>query len=300
MATAGALIEQSRRLLLAGTRERLNALSAAVTDTTGTSLSLARAVQGIQDGAVVGIDTELMYVTASPSTTTATVTRGYGGTTAATHASGAEVVVNPKWSRADIFDALNDELDSLSAEGLFQMLTVEITYNSAVEGYDLTSVAQIEDVYALYARVPTSSKAWPRIKNNCWEGRRNQNTSDFASGFTIVLTGPSPAWPGQVIRVLYKAPFTRLTATTQDLLTDGGLPATANDLLKYGVALRLAVPREGARNTFEAQGEPRRAAEVPAGAQVGVARNWDQIRQRRLGEELERLARRYPQYMDRD
>lgn len=64
-------------------------LSSAIADTTTTSVSVASAA-AINAGSVIIVDTEQMYVS-SVSTNTLTVIRGYNGTTAATHSSGAAV-----------------------------------------------------------------------------------------------------------------------------------------------------------------------------------------------------------------
>lgn len=68
-------------------------LSAAITSTSATSISVASAA-GLPAGGnfEILVDAELMQVTALAGTTL-TVTRGFGGTTAATHSSGANVVL---------------------------------------------------------------------------------------------------------------------------------------------------------------------------------------------------------------
>jgi hypothetical protein len=67
-------------------RPRSTALTAAFSDTTGTVLTVADS--SIYDvGDVVEVQSEKMLITAIASSTTATVTRGYAGTTAATHSN---------------------------------------------------------------------------------------------------------------------------------------------------------------------------------------------------------------------
>jgi hypothetical protein len=67
-------------------------LSAAITTTDGTSISVASATGAPASGDfVIIIDSERMLVTAGHGTTTWTVTRGYDGSTAATHLNGATV-----------------------------------------------------------------------------------------------------------------------------------------------------------------------------------------------------------------
>lgn len=70
-------------------RPRSIATTAAFADTSGTTLTVGDS-SSFDVGDVVKVDSEYMLVTASPpSATTVTVARGYAGTTAATHSSGA-------------------------------------------------------------------------------------------------------------------------------------------------------------------------------------------------------------------
>ena len=293
MTTVAVGIERVLAMLQSGNREQVNLLATTLSDTTGTSVVMSDALGGIQAGASFDIDTERFYVrSVDDATKTATVIRGYGGSTAATHTSGAQVVVNPKFPRASIFDALNDSLDTLSAEGLYQMTTVDLTSASSTVEYDLTSVTDVSDVYAVTYRTRGSSKEWIHLPQKDWHLQRNASTSDFASGFGLVIDCPVPS--GVTMRVVYKAPFVRADTTSRDLNTYCKLPTSANDLLYLDAAIRMVYPREVKRNFTEAQGDTRRAGEVPAGANLGAARGWEAVRQRRLRDEIRRLQRKYP------
>jgi len=293
MTTAGSVITSARRMLLAGTREEINVLATTLSDTTGTSVVVSDDLRGIQEGAVLEVEDELMFVrSVDDPTKTATVIRAYEGSTAATHTAGVAIVVDPKFSRLGLLDMLNDALDDLSGEGLFTMNSLELTYTSSREGYNLTGLTDVEDVYAVYYQDTGSMKEWPRVPRDQWELRRDAETDDFASGLQLVVYGY--AQPGRQLRVQYKSPFTRLTATSQSLEVDAGFPSEAIRLLKIAAAMQMVYWRETARNVFESQGDTRRAAEVPAGANIGAARAWEVRYEKALQNELDRLARRYP------
>lgn len=293
MTTALTLINETREMLLAGTREAMNVLATALTDTTGVTVVFTYELEGIQVGAVIEIESELMRVVAvTPATKTATVTRGYGNSTAATHLVSTPVFVNPKFSKQAIFSAMNDQIDELSGEGLFQIVVKELTYSSAVDGYDLTSLTVAEEVFEVTYQDTGSQKRWPRMPRTQWELRRNAETDDFASGFALFLTGEGQQ--GRELRVLVKAPFTRLTTIVDDVNSVAGLASTANGLLKYGAAMKLVYWRETMRSVFESQGDSRRAEEVPMGAQISAARAWGLVYQRVLNNEKARIARQYP------
>jgi hypothetical protein len=90
-------------------------LAANVTDTSGTSLTLSGS-DDVAAGDYISVDFETMLVTAMSSgpAYTCTVRRGQRGTTAATHSSGATVIVNPLYPGNRIFYCLNAALGKLT------------------------------------------------------------------------------------------------------------------------------------------------------------------------------------------
>lgn len=289
MPTASDLMYQTRSYLYTGSKDERNKLNGAITDTTSLTMTLSYDARGIQRGTKLAIDQECFYVW-SIAGQTATVERGRFGSTAATHADGSMVYVNPRWSDFDIFGALNDELRALSGRGLFRMRTADVTYQPAVEGYDLTGVSDLISVYELRWKPVDVSASWPKITH--YTLARNMNTSEFSSG-TALLIYDSPA-PGRTVHVRYKAPFGTLTAVTDDVGTVSGLHPEAMDLLPIGAAIRLAAGREVRRNFDETQGDTRRADEVPPGANLNAIRQLQTLYATRLGEETGRLAAEYP------
>lgn len=295
MATLDAVIDQCLNdYLLAGQREPRNVLDTTV-NTSVTSLVLDYDVKGAQEGARVSLDFEDCYVVDSDAgTKTLTVIRGQFGSAAAAHTAGATVWVNPKWSRAQVLRALNAELDALSGLGLFQMATIDLTFNAAVQGYDLTGLTpdDVIDVYEVRADAPGPSKGWRPIES--WRLIRDAPTGDFASGLGLVVF--DSGFPGHTLRVTYKKRFTQLTAANaaQDVAPVAGLDREAHDLLALGTAIRLGVGLEVKRNQQSAQPDSRRSEDVPPGAAGGSMKWVRELRERRLGEEKSRLARRYP------
>jgi hypothetical protein len=96
------LIEETLNMLHAdpSTRPRTVTLAAALTDTTGTTVDLAAIDDAyVEPPCVLEIDQELMLVTAKSGTPTYTVSRGYAGSTAATHLINAVGAVNPLYPR---------------------------------------------------------------------------------------------------------------------------------------------------------------------------------------------------------
>lgn len=292
MTTTTDLIDATLDFLLGGQDETVNTLAASV-DTDDTTLTFTYDLHGIVPGVMLGLGLEVVRVLdTSPTANTAVVLRGQRGSTAAAHSSGDVVVVGPRFSRWSVFRAINDDLADLSGRGLFQVKTVDLTYNPSIAGYDLTSVTDLEQVYSVRYEVPGASKEWPLLQPSQYRFDRNADTGDFASGFSIVLY--RGGYSGKAIRVAYKAPFTRLSTASDDVQTVSGLPATANDLPPLGAALRLQAGHESGRVAYEFQPDTRRPEEVPVGANLQTASGWRRLREDRIDSELKRLSRRYP------
>jgi len=291
--TAQTWIDETRDLLLTDYVEEQATLGAALNASeTVVSFALPSAtVPGVVAGATIEVGTELMYVF-SVTSGAATVRRGYKGSEASSHAIGSLVTVNPKFPAYQILDALNHELRDLSSpqHGLFQIKTVEVTFNAAQDGYDLTGVTDdILSVYQVTYSDPGSEASEPSITE--FSLRRDRNTSSFPSGYGLILH--SDAWPGETVRVLYKTGFSTLTDSTTALSTTG-LHAEGYDLPVLGAALRLMSSRPIRREFLDEQGSSRMAEEVPPGAVSASMRDLRGLRLERINAEATRLNGQYP------
>jgi hypothetical protein len=275
--------------MLAGVVEERNKLAASLTSG-DTSVVTTYDLGGLRTGSVFEIESELFYVwDANPATKTLTVERGYAGTTAASHASGTIVTLNPRFPRAQMLDALNADLDDLSstANGLFRVVTVDLTYNGSDRQINITNsgtILELLDVRLRYLADDHPVLSYVRLQTGL-------PTTDFASGNTLVLDEPIMAGS---LRVRYKAPFTRASSESSDLTTDCFLPATCDDIVEMGVVMRLMAGREIKRNFIESQGDTRRPDEVQAGAIANSIANIQRLRRERVIAEAGRLKAQYP------
>jgi len=286
--TAGQLIDRVNSELLAGTVEERNKLAAS-TDSSQTDIEMTYSLGSLRENTVFQIGTELMYVWEVNTTSkTATVDRGYGGTTAAAHTIGDIVTVSPRFPRHQILNGLNADLTDLSSpmNGLFQMKTVDVSYNGSDRMVNLTGVTEIIDLYDVRYRYLNDD--YPIVRNV--RLLRDMPVSDFASGFVLAFDAPVRAGS---VRVLYKAPYTAF-ATEADTVADAGGTASLDDLLILGAQIRVMAGREVKRNFTESQGDTRRAEEVPAGAVGGSILNLQRLRRDRIQAEAARLNRQYP------
>ena len=292
--TAQTWIDETKNLLLTDYVEECDTLGTLL-NTTETTVNFTHDTPGIVPGAIIEIGTELMYVFSVNATTNdATVQRGFRGTTAASHSAGDLVTINPKFPAQLVLNAINDELADLSSpqNGLYQMKTVEFTFNSAQDGYNLTGVTDdILSVYQVTYSDLGSEASEPVIPT--WTLRRDRNTASFASGYALILHDDANS--GQTVRVQYKTGFTALAATSTALSTVG-LHSSAYDLPTIGAALRLMSTRPVRREFIDEQGSSRRADEVPAGAISASMRDLRALRETRINAEAARLDQQYPTY----
>lgn len=294
MTTAAQLITRTQRQLLSGLVEERNKLASSVS-ATATSVVLTYEVGGIRSGAVIEVDAEQMYVWAVvESTKTATVERGFNGTTATMHSADAVVTVNPRFPRSQILESLNDELSDLSSpmNGLFQVKVLDIEYNPSNRQTDLPAIADIIDI--IEARYRYRSNDHKKINN--LRLIRDLPTKDFGSSMALQIDSDIPA---SDVRLTYKAPFTRLSNENDDLQAISGFPQSAEDILVIGSQIRLMSPREIKRNFTESQGDTRRSDEVPVGAVSNSITNLLRLRRDRITAEASKLARKYPTFLQR-
>lgn len=289
MSTAGALLERVNRQLLSGTVEERNKLSASI-NASETSLVMTYDLKGLREGTVFEIDSELFYVwQATTGTKTLEVERGYAGTTPATHSSGTIVTLNPRFPKAQMLEALNQDIDDLSSpvNGLFRVVATTIDYNGSDRQIDLTGATNVIDL--IDVRVRYLSDDYPVIRGTRLQ--RDLPTSDFPSGFAIVFDDDCVAGD---LRVRYKAPFVRASSLSTDIQTTCLVPLTMEDILEMGVMVRMLQTREVKRNFIESQGDTRRSDEVPPGAIRDSFTNILRLRRDRIIAEKAKLARQIP------
>lgn len=289
MSTAGALLDRVQRQLLSGTVEERNKLAAGV-DADDITVVATYDLAGLRAGTVFEIDSELFYVWEAVSgTKTVTVERGYAGTTPAAHDAGAIISLNPRFPKAQMFEALNQDIDDLSSpvNGLFRIATVDIPYNGSDRQIDLTGATNVIDLVDVRLRYLADD--YPVLRGVRLQ--RNLPTSDFPSGFALVFDEGTIAGS---LRVRYKAPFARASALSSNIQSVCLVPESMEDILEMGVMVRMLQTREVKRNFIESQGDTRRSDEVPPGAIRDSFTNVLRLRRDRIIAEKAKLARQIP------
>jgi hypothetical protein len=289
MSTASALLDRVNRQLLSGTIEERNKLATTVSSS-DTSFVMSYDLAGLRAGTVFEIDSELVYIWEAVSgSKTVTVERAYMGTTAASHTAGAVVTLNPRFPKAQMLEALNQDIDDLSSplNGLFRVVSTSIDYNGSDRQTDWTGATSVIDLIDVRLRYLDSD--YPVIRATRLQ--RDLPTADFPSGFAIVFDESVMAGS---LRVRYKAPFSRVSALTDSLQSVANVSTTMEDILELGVMSRVLSVREVKRNFIESQGDTRRSDEVGSGAMRDSFSNILRLRRDRIIAEAAKLARQYP------
>ena len=295
MATLGSMISQVLRRVQPG--QQVEALTLASGYTAGgTSLLLSdpagTILPSLRPETTVAIDLELFYVQAVNGTT-ATVVPGYLGSLQANHSFGAMVYLNPRFSSFDIMQAINDDLADLCApeNNLYCVNSIEIPYNPATIGYDLTGVTGLIDIISVQQKQPYPIGYWVPFPRKKWTLTSGADTTDFPSGYALRLN--TGGYPGMPFRVTYKQQFQPFVNMSDDATSVAGLSDTMYDLPPLGAMVALVAPREVKRNQIDSAPDSRRATEVPPGAVMNSVSGVLQLRQRRINAEATRLQQLY-------
>lgn len=296
MTTVQQMVDRTRSYLQNGYTAERNQLNANYTAGSGT-LTFKYPLGGITKGARLSVGLNTFYVwDVSPSTLTATVTAGEAGSTDVNVNSGTTVHVRPVFTDSELFTALNEEVLALSSpqNGLFQVKTIDLTYNNSIDGYDI-SATDIQSVYEVRYQEPGTYKDWPRLHAHEWVLMRKAFVADFPSGTALRVT--RGGWAGYDVRATYVAPYSSFVNLADDVTAVCGISAQATDLPPIGAAVRMMSGREIKRNFTESQPDTRRTEEVPPGAIANSSRGLMMLRQQRISEEAARLRAQYPYSM---
>lgn len=215
-----------------------NGRAAFITTSTLTSGGLSFTVDSAENigAGVVEIEDELVYVQ-SVSGTTVTIApdgRGYRGTTAASHAVGARVTMNPVVPRVKVKKAINETIAGVYPT-LRATATEEVTTVGYQRAYELP--AAVEQVLKITYQASGPTGIWPEVTHYDYD--LFADTTEFPSGKSLMLIGPFEV--GHTVRVTYVKRPTELVNDADVLATVSGLNDSASALIVAGALWRIAV-----------------------------------------------------------
>lgn len=240
---------------------------------------------------VLEIDDELLWVD-SIDTQQSTVTlppygRGFRGTTAAAHDTGARVTSSPMFPRSAVKRAINDAIRAVFPD-LFGVGTATIMFNPAVSTYSLPAGSL--DVLQVSWQSIGPSREWLPVRR--YRVDKNADPTTFTSGVTVSLY--DAIVPGRNVRIVYTKQPTALSAAADDYVTVTGLPASTEDVIRLGAAYRMVPFFDSAHLSGMTAEADFSANQRPVGSSAQLGRFLLQMYQVRLAEETKRLQSLFP------
>lgn len=293
MATFGQMTDEVSRKLAGFTlrQDRQTHVVTTAVTTNATSITVASA-QNISAG-VIQIDDELIYIDSFDRTTGVLSVppygRGYNGTSAATHAIGARVIISPSFPSLDIKGAINETVLAVFPD-LYATSSHTFSYSTAKSTYALPN--EVETVLGVSFQTTGPSKEWLPVRG--WRVDPMANTSAFNSRNSISLY--SGIEPGRTVQIFYTSAPTVMDSNDDDFEIVTGLPASSKDVIVIGASARLASFIDPGRLSF-GSAESDQQSQV-AGRAYGAGTNASKyllaLYDKRLAEESRKLADRNP------
>lgn len=255
---------------------------------TATALTITVASATNISAGMIEIDDELIYVDSfDRNTGVLTIPpygRGYNGTTAATHKSGAKVIISPSYTAIDVKSAINEVILAVYPE-LYSTDQYSFTYRPAQLTYELPS--EVKKIFAMSYESIGPSKQWIPIRSYRIDTAADRTA--FPSGKTVSLY--SGVTSGRTINVHYAKVPSALENNNDDFEYTTGLPLSCKDVIVLGAAAKLAAFIDPGRLTFgsaEADQQSQIAGRA-YGAGTSASKYLYALYQQRLQEEAQGL-----------
>ena len=289
MTTIADLVADARRMTYGSMTEQINLVGAPVA-ANATSVILDLDVSGITPGMVLSCGLNVWYVRGTTTSTNEVfLIPGYDNSPKDAAAVGDIVTVKPKVTDWYLFNVINDELRKLSSptSGLYRIGSWSVnvsptyqTYEVPAEALNMTNLARVR------YRWPGTPDVWSDIRTSSYRWI----VSEGDNKIQLLVNIPS----GTEIEFTYKAPFVLATSLADDPIEDCGLSETMLDIPPLGAAASLLRTTDSRRNQLTAQGDARRAAEVPSSVNLSTASVLDREYKMRVQDEYARLIQRLP------
>lgn len=289
MATMQTLVDDVRRRVYGSMTENVNLVQTSAS-AGQTSIQLELGVDGIQKGMLLASGLNVWFVKGVyANDNTVFVIPGYDGSPQGAVAAGDMVYVRPRMTNWYAFNALNDQLKSLSSpsNGLYKIGTWVADVDPTYQTYPVpTAAADMTSLARVRWRVPGTTDVWTDLapRHYRWVYSTEQNV------VRILLSIPS----GTEVEFTYRAPFTEATSLDDDPVADCGLSNTMLDIPVLGAAIEMLRTTESRRTQISTQGDSRRPEEVPVSSNSAIAGQLQREYDRRIQDEMSRLVARVP------
>ena len=282
------LTNQVERELLVHYARPLYDVPASSYNTSVTSIVLANTDQ-ISPGAILDAGFELMMVVNwVAGTRTATVIRGFLGTTAASGTTSTLVRINPPVTSAGMVDAFLDELRSWD-ERVYATDSDSVSFGASATSVEITPARRPYRV--LYARPRPLGTNYRRLYLDATI-RSDEPAGQFASTYSLHIENAIGA---TTVDLLYAVPFDISALTTSsDLLATHGLSEGMLEILKWGALARVTSGKEARRLDPSTYNRPDQIQGFPATALLQASAEYRKARDMAYDREARRLLAKYP------
>lgn len=288
MTTISDLVGQIERDLLNHYSRPLYDKPAASYSNVATTIQLST-IDSLSAGAILDAEFELMYVTAwVTATKTATVIRGFLGTTASAGTTSTLVRVNPRVPTPAIYDTILDEVRSWD-ENLFNIEKEALSFAS-----DVTSVQAnptLVPYRLLYARPRPDNSTDVRTWVNALLVR-GEAVSQFSSTYSVQVEYSFGS--ATIIDVAYAVPFNITGITNSSSLETVGLTSGMFEILKWGSLARIVMGKEINRLDPTSVNRPDFDQAVPAMSLIQTGMQFMKFRDTAYNREARRLLGSWP------
>lgn len=281
-------------------QDRATSLSAAITDTTTTNISVT-STSDIGKG-IIEIGEELMWVEnfdrVANTLTIAPWGRGYLGTTAATAATSSKVTISPTFPKYVVKRAINDTIRAMGAS-IFAVKQVTFTYNSAVSTYELLdgdgNNVTAQNIIAMHWQEVGPSKEWIPVRRWSFEPYADVTTwGGSAASPAQTVSIYDAITPGRTVKVLYAAAPKAFSSNTDVFTTTTGLPESCKDIVVLGATYRLLTFLDPARATQTSPQADEIDSKRNFGSTSTIMRQIFALYSQRLAEETQAQQQQYP------
>lgn len=289
MSTVADLVSDARRITYGAMTEQINLISANAAANADT-ISLQLDIAGITPGMVLSSGLNVWYVKGSnPASKEVYVIPGYDNSPKVAVTTGDTVIVKPRVTDWYLFNAINDEIRKLSSpmNGLYRVGTWVTDVSPTYQTYEVPSGAlDMTNILRVRYRWPGTPDVWSDLRTSAYRWV----VSETGNKIQVLVNVPS----GTEIEFTYKAPFVEAATLADDPVADCGLAQTMLDIPPLGAAATLLKTTDARRNQITAQGDSRRAGEVPSGVNLSSAAMLDRDYKMRVQDEYARLVQRFP------
>jgi hypothetical protein len=290
MTTLDNLIDDVQ-LDLAGFTYRQDRATYLVTSATSSDLILNVATTDNIAKGIIEIDDEMMWVDSydrqANTVTIAPFGRGYNGSTPASHAANAKVVITPTFPRQVVKRAVNDTIGAVYPK-VFATGSTGVSFLASRTTYAVP--ADAIQILSMAWQSVGPTKEWLPIRQ--WRWDPIAYPSAFPTGKTVSIY--DNVLPGRTMNIIYAKLPTALVNNADDFEGISGLPTSMRDVIIYGAAWRLSSYLDPARNSITTPASDELDTKRPYGTGTTVTRNLQALYLQRLEEESLKQKLQFP------